>query len=89
MLSEWVPYVDSVSVGMWAIAGSRDEDKKRLGISHIGQAHLSGTGGCLFVRFEARQAADAARAQLPAPWRGWVARGLNRHPLLPDPIADR
>ena len=25
ILSERVPYVDSVSVGIWAIAGSRDE----------------------------------------------------------------
>ncbi|MBC7161604.1 MAG: 4-(cytidine 5'-diphospho)-2-C-methyl-D-erythritol kinase [Immundisolibacter sp.] len=58
-------------------------------LARFGQAHLSGTGGCLFVRFDARQAADAARAQLPAPWRGWVARGLNRHPLLPDPTPGR
>lgn len=35
ILSERVPYVDSVSVGVWARAGSRDEDNKRLGMSHF------------------------------------------------------
>lgn len=35
ILSETVPYVDSVSVGIWAAAGSRDEGKQRLGTSHF------------------------------------------------------
>ncbi|MHB9038984.1 MAG: M16 family metallopeptidase, partial [Armatimonadota bacterium] len=35
ILSERVPYVDSVSVGIWAHAGSRDETDARLGISHF------------------------------------------------------
>lgn len=35
ILSERVPYVDSVSVGIWAIAGSRDESDDRLGMSHF------------------------------------------------------
>ncbi|MCE5197609.1 MAG: pitrilysin family protein [Armatimonadota bacterium] len=35
ILSEYVPYVDSVSVGIWAQAGSRDETDKRLGMSHF------------------------------------------------------
>ena len=50
-------------------------------LSDFGEARLSGTGGCLFARFEARTAADQVLAQLPAPWRGWVVRGLNHHPL--------
>ena len=35
MLSEWVPYVDSVSVGIWIEAGARDEELGRLGTSHF------------------------------------------------------
>lgn len=35
ILSENVPYVDSVSVGIWAHAGSRDEIDSRLGMSHF------------------------------------------------------
>lgn len=53
-------------------------------LAGFGQAYLSGTGGCLFAHFDSKQAADAALAQLPAPWHGWVVRGMNRHPLLAD-----
>lgn len=35
ILSERVPYVDSVSVGIWAIAGSRDETETQRGMSHF------------------------------------------------------
>lgn len=34
-LSEYVPYVDSVSVGVWIDAGSRDEQGKSRGASHF------------------------------------------------------
>ena len=50
-------------------------------LSGFGEARLSGTGGCLFAQFEAQPAAEQVLARLPAPWRGWVARGMNRHPL--------
>ncbi len=58
-------------------------------LAGFGQAHLSGTGGCLFARIDRKQAADAALAQLPAPWRGWVVRGRNCHPLLADPLPSK
>jgi len=35
VLSECVPYVDSVSIGIWARAGARDETRSQLGISHF------------------------------------------------------
>lgn len=35
ILSEWVPYVDSVSVGIWVKVGSRDENRNQRGISHF------------------------------------------------------
>lgn len=45
ILSERVPYVDSVSVGIWLDVGSRDEDDKRRGISHFVEHMLfKGTG---------------------------------------------
>lgn len=61
-----------------------DIDAAYRWLAGFGQAYLSGTGGCLFAHFDSKQAADAALAQLPAPWRGWVVRGMNRHPLLAD-----
>lgn len=53
-------------------------------LSRYGRAQLSGTGGSLFARFEGHAQAAQVLAALPAPWRGWVVRGLNRHPLLDD-----
>lgn len=35
ILSESVPYVDSVSVGVWVVAGARDEDEAHHGMSHF------------------------------------------------------
>lgn len=57
-------------------------------LSDHGRARLSGTGGCLFVRFEDRSRAARVHAALPGAWRGWVVRGLNRHPLLDAPLLD-
>ena len=46
------------------------------------RARLTGTGGCVFAEFGSAAQADAAAAGLPAPWRGFVARGLEESPLL-------
>jgi 4-diphosphocytidyl-2-C-methyl-D-erythritol kinase len=45
-------------------------------------ARLSGTGSCIFAAFA--KAADAERiaAQVPDEWRSYVARGVNRSPLV-------
>lgn len=54
VLSESVPYVDSVSVGIWVDAGARDEHGKSCGIHHFIEHMLfKGTG-----RRTARQIAD-------------------------------
>ena len=45
-------------------------------------SRLTGTGGCVFARFDAREEAIRVQEMLPAPWQGFVARGLNRSPLL-------
>ncbi len=47
-----------------------------------GRARLTGSGACLFASFNSREAAVAALTGLPARWHGFVARGLNRSPLL-------
>jgi 4-diphosphocytidyl-2-C-methyl-D-erythritol kinase len=43
---------------------------------------MSGSGSCVFAEFAAQEDAQALLAQLPASMRGFVARGLDRHPLL-------
>jgi 4-diphosphocytidyl-2-C-methyl-D-erythritol kinase len=46
-----------------------------------GKARMSGSGACVYAEFSTESAAHAARAQLPQTMRGFVARGLERHPL--------
>ncbi|MGH8467951.1 MAG: 4-(cytidine 5'-diphospho)-2-C-methyl-D-erythritol kinase [Gammaproteobacteria bacterium] len=51
-------------------------------LNQWGDARLTGTGACVFAHFSAEaQARDVIRA-LPHDWQGFVARGLNRSPLL-------
>jgi 4-diphosphocytidyl-2-C-methyl-D-erythritol kinase len=42
---------------------------------------MTGSGGCVFAEFAREADARALHAQLPAALRGFVARGLERHPL--------
>ncbi|WP_295392785.1 4-(cytidine 5'-diphospho)-2-C-methyl-D-erythritol kinase [uncultured Thiodictyon sp.] len=48
----------------------------------VGGGQLTGTGGCVFAVFADRDAALAARERVPAQFGSFVARGLNRSPLL-------
>ena len=50
-------------------------------LSRFGRARMSGSGACVFAEFEQESAARDAHALLPAEMRGFVARGLDRHPL--------
>jgi 4-diphosphocytidyl-2-C-methyl-D-erythritol kinase len=42
---------------------------------------MSGSGACVFSEFATESEANAALVRLPADMRGFVARGLDRHPL--------
>jgi 4-diphosphocytidyl-2-C-methyl-D-erythritol kinase len=42
---------------------------------------MTGSGSCVFAEFAREEAAQSLHAQLPAGMRGFVARGLDRHPL--------
>ena len=50
-------------------------------LSRYGQARMSGTGACVFVGFAHKRSAENALGEIPAAWRGFVARGCNRSPL--------
>jgi 4-diphosphocytidyl-2-C-methyl-D-erythritol kinase len=45
-------------------------------------ARLTGTGACVFARFETAAEARAVIAALPTGWAGFAARGLAESPLL-------
>jgi len=45
------------------------------------QARMTGSGACVFAEFTSEAQARALYDQLPGDMRGFVARGLDRHPL--------
>lgn len=55
------------------------------------QARMTGSGACVFAEFATEAEARAALGELPGTMRGFVARGLQRHPLyeLLDPLGSR
>ncbi len=57
-------------------------------LQEFGEARLTGTGASVFVALADEHTAQAVRARLPARWSGFVARGLNRSPLL-SRVTDR
>jgi 4-diphosphocytidyl-2-C-methyl-D-erythritol kinase len=56
-------------------------DNALIWLAKFGQAQLTGTGACIFAAFESEQEAEAIYQQLPAPWRGFVAAGINQSPV--------
>ncbi len=44
-------------------------------------ARMTGSGGCVFAAFASRGAAQQVLEELPATMKGFVARGLEHHPL--------
>lgn len=53
-----------------------------LWLSQFGSARMSGSGASVFVAVNSQQQADAILAQKPAHVAGFVAKGLNKHPLF-------
>lgn len=51
-------------------------------LGQFGTARLTGTGACVFLATDAEQEARRILRQLPSPFSGFVARGINRSPAL-------
>ena len=56
--------------------------KARLWLAQFAEARLTGTGACLFARFDSEADAQSVLKKIPAPWQGFVAQGMNVSPLL-------
>jgi 4-diphosphocytidyl-2-C-methyl-D-erythritol kinase len=54
-------------------------------LNQFGQAHMSGTGGCVFVEFDSLQQAEIVKSQVPEPWVGYVATAMNNSPVHQQP----
>jgi 4-diphosphocytidyl-2-C-methyl-D-erythritol kinase len=50
-------------------------------LNDFARARMSGSGSAVFAAFEKEAEARAVIARLQAGMRGFVARGLDRHPL--------
>jgi 4-diphosphocytidyl-2-C-methyl-D-erythritol kinase len=50
-------------------------------LRQFGDARMTGSGACVFCAFSNEEAARRALSELPSGMRGFVARGLDRHPL--------
>lgn len=46
-----------------------------------GTARMTGSGACVFAEFGSEDEASQILRRKPAEWQGFVARGLDRHPL--------
>lgn len=57
-------------------------DKALIWLENFGEARVTGTGGCLFISFASEREARHVLEQLPAPWRGYVAQGVNSSPAI-------
>jgi 4-diphosphocytidyl-2-C-methyl-D-erythritol kinase len=53
-------------------------------LRQFGKAAMTGSGACVFSEFETESEARRVLGQLPADMHGFVARGLERHPLYSE-----
>lgn len=51
-------------------------------LGQFGEARMTGSGACVFASFGTESAARAVLRQLPETMQGFVAQGLDRHPLV-------
>lgn len=50
-------------------------------LAQFGEARMTGSGACVFASFDTEAAARDVLGRMPGTMRGFVAQGLDRHPL--------
>jgi len=50
-------------------------------LGRFGEARMTGSGACVFASFDTEAAARDVLGRMPGTMRGFVAQGLDRHPL--------
>lgn len=51
-------------------------------LAGFGDPRMSGSGGCVFLKLTGEEQGRQILGRIPKPYTGFVAQGLNRHPLL-------
>lgn len=79
---EWSPGFGRNDLEPVALAGFPVVAEYLRWLARFGEARMSGSGACVFCSFEHKEQAMDVLAQRPSGMRGWIAQGLNRHPLF-------
>lgn len=79
--AEWRPGMGGNDLEAVACARFPEVARHLRWLQRFGRARMSGSGACVFAEFSGQAEAETALAQLPPDMRGWVAPGLDRHPL--------
>lgn len=79
--AEWRPGLGGNDLEPVACARFPEVARHLAWLQRFGRARMSGSGACVFAEFPDQAEAEAALAQLPPDMRGWVAPGLDSHPL--------
>ena len=80
-VADWAPGVGGNDLQAVAVARFPPVADHLRWLAGYGDARMSGSGACVFAEFGTPQAAQAVLDELPATLVGWVAAGLERHPL--------
>ena len=78
---DWRPGFGRNDLEAVACARYPEVSRHLVWLRRHGDARMSGSGACCFVEFAREPDARAALVELPAGMRGFVAAGLDRHPL--------
>ena len=79
--ADWAPGVGGNDLQAVAVARFPVVAEHLRWLAVHGEARMSGSGACVFAEFASQQAALTVLGELPATMVGWVAAGLDRHPL--------
>jgi 4-diphosphocytidyl-2-C-methyl-D-erythritol kinase len=79
--NEWYPGFGRNDLEAVAVARHPEVARHLEWLRSYGAARMSGSGACCFAEFTEESAALTALAALPGDMRGFVAAGLDRHPI--------
>jgi 4-diphosphocytidyl-2-C-methyl-D-erythritol kinase len=51
-------------------------------LSQYAKPRMTGTGACVFARFDSQAEAQQVMASMPRDWQGFMAKGCNQSPLI-------
>ena len=79
--ADWAPGVGGNDLQAVAVARFPVVAEHLRWLDAYGDARMSGSGACVFAELASQEAAQVVIRELPATMVGWVAAGLERHPL--------